>query len=119
MDTAPFKQRLEAARAEVASTLDTIRGRLTVSQAESGGELSLADQHPADAATETELRELDMTRQVMFESRLERIEAALRRIAGGTYGRCAACGEVIASERLEIVPETLYCVKDAAKEERA
>lgn len=113
-----FQRRLEAERADIAGPLEAIRGRLSVSQGESGGEISLADQHPADAATETESRELDMTRQLMFESRLKRIDAALERIRAGTYGRCVVCGEQIAPERLEVLPETPYCMKDAAREER-
>lgn len=118
LDIGEVRRRLEAERAEIAAPLEAIRSRLSVSQGESGGEISLADQHPADAASETESRELDMTRQVMFESRLKRIDAALQRIAAGTYGRCVVCGEPIAAERLEILPETPYCVKDAAREER-
>jgi carbamoyltransferase len=63
-------------------------------------------------------RELDLTHQRRFEGRLARIDAALERIRKGTYGTCAACGQPIAEERLEIVPETPYCVKDAVKEQR-
>lgn len=33
-------------------------------------------------------------------------------------GTCTVCGSTIPDERLEILPETPYCVKDAAKEER-
>lgn len=85
---------------------------------ESGGELSLADQHPADAATETESRELDMAQGRMLEARLKRIGDALRRIDQGTYGRCVVCGERIPDERLEALPDAAYCVKDASREER-
>jgi DnaK suppressor protein len=118
MDTTAFRRRLEEEREHLRATLEAIERRLAVPQAESGGELTLLDQHPADAATETESRELDMTRQVMFQARLGRIQDALARIDKGTYGRCTICGQPIPEERLEIVPETAYCVKDAAHEER-
>ncbi|MGH2500794.1 MAG: TraR/DksA C4-type zinc finger protein [Candidatus Limnocylindria bacterium] len=118
MDTARFRAMLETTRADVARTLAAVTERLAVAQSESGGELSLADQHPADSATETEERELDLTRQRMFEARLRRIDAATDRIAKGTYGRCAVCGQPIPEERLEALPETPWCVKDAAREER-
>lgn len=118
MDVTPLKSRLEADLAETGRTLGVIRERLTVPQLESGGEIGLTDQHPADSATETESRELDMTRQRMLEARVSRIRDALGRMSKGTYGTCIVCGAEIPRERLEAVPETPYCVKDAAREER-
>jgi len=50
-----------------------------VPQRESGGDVALADQHPADVASETEARELDLARQTMFEARVALIDEALRR----------------------------------------
>ena len=41
-----------------------------------------------------------------------RIEAALERIADGTYGHCIDCSQPIAEERLEARPEVTRCVKD-------
>ncbi len=41
---------------------------------------------------------------------IERIEAALVRIVGGTYGRCGACGRPIPIERLEAIPYAEVCV---------
>ena len=38
------------------------------------------------------------------------LDAALDRIASGTYGRCATCGNPIDRGRLEAVPYTQYCV---------
>ena len=38
------------------------------------------------------------------------IEAALRRVAEGVYGRCTACGAPIAAERLELLPATPHCI---------
>lgn len=37
------------------------------------------------------------------------IEAALARIADGTFGECVACGEPIAEERLQAVPHAARC----------
>lgn len=37
------------------------------------------------------------------------INAALSRIADGTYGICVACGEPISEERLEAVPHAPRC----------
>jgi len=118
MDLSRARSRLEGDLAETQRTLAAIRERLAVPQSESGGELSLADQHPADAATETELRELDMTRERMLAARASRISDALARVASGKYGQCVVCGQPIPDERLEAVPDTPYCVRDAEREER-
>jgi RNA polymerase-binding transcription factor DksA len=117
MDFAPFRDRLRKDLAGTEQTLAAVRERLTVPQLDSGGEVGLTDQHPADAASETESRELDMTRLRMLEVRLDRDRRALERIEAGTYGKCVACGRSIPRERLEAVPETPYCVDDAAREE--
>ena len=116
MDTKRFETRLRTERREIAEALAAVAERLASPQGESGGELTLADQHPADAATETTQRELDLTHKRRFEQKLARTDAAIERIAKGTYGRCAVCGQAIPDERLEIVPATSYCVKDAAHE---
>lgn len=118
MDVTALRARLEGDLGETEHTLATIRERLLVGQQEGGGELSLRDQHPADAATETESRELDLTQQRMLESRLRRIQDALERMDRGTYGRCVVCGAQIPAERLEALPDTAYCVTDAGREEK-
>ena len=48
---------------------------------------------------------------------IEEIDAALLRIADGSYGACIECGEKIAIERLRAVPETELCVDCAAQDE--
>lgn len=45
---------------------------------------------------------------------VRQIEAALERIAEGEYGYCVKCGDKIAEERLDIVPQTPFCAKCAA-----
>ena len=45
------------------------------------------------------------------------IDDAFGRVKAGTYGVCIDCGEEIPDERLRLVPDTPYCVKDAAREQ--
>ena len=116
MDEGHFRELLERTRNELMAALEPIRARLRESQRDSGGEIALADQHPADAATDTEMRELDLGTEVLFRARLRQVEDALQRVVDGTYGTCIACGKPIPVERLELVPETPYCVEDAAKQ---
>ena len=119
MDRKAMKERLARERADLEGTVDRIRERLAVPQRDSGGDLSLVDQHPADAASETEARELDLARQTMFEAKIALIDDALVRLERGEYGRCAVCGRQIPEERLELVPETRYCVEDAEREQQS
>ncbi|MBI4978336.1 MAG: TraR/DksA family transcriptional regulator [Spirochaetes bacterium] len=51
------------------------------------------------------------------KNRLERINAALKRIQEGTYGQCADCGCDIEENRLDAIPHALRCVKCSAKQE--
>ncbi len=117
MDIEAARTRLVAQRDDVSASLSRLSERLEQPQGESGGELSLADQHPADAATETQQRELDLTRSRALELELADVGKALERIEKGTYGRCVVCGHEIPAERLEALPQAAFCVRDAAREQ--
>jgi DnaK suppressor protein len=60
------------------------------------------DRHDGEAA------ELDLV-----EADLAAVDAALARLDAGTYGRCEACGEPIADERLAAEPTTSLCERHA------
>ena len=45
-----------------------------------------------------------------LESRLDRVERALRKIDDGTYGTCDSCGAPIDPRRLRAAPESTVCV---------
>jgi DnaK suppressor protein len=45
------------------------------------------------------------------------INAALDRIADGTYGRCARCGAAIETDRLAVLPATIHCAHCAVASE--
>jgi len=63
----------------------------------------LADQAPPLAEVTSALR-------AAAEQALTEVEAALDRIAAGTFGDCTRCGEPILAERLEIVPMAALCM---------
>ncbi len=89
--------------------------------------------------TETELRSIQEDREIELEelaqedqaarslARLDdrakheimEIDAALRRIAEGTYGTCEECRSPIAEERLCAVPAARFCVDCAREQETA
>lgn len=49
---------------------------------------------------------------------LKEIENALQRLAGGTYGECEACGELISPNRLKALPWARYCLSCQEKRSR-
>lgn len=101
------RQRLESLRDELE------RGLAGESESSSLGELSDADQHPADVGTETFNRERDISLVESIDDELSDVEAALERLEAGTYGTCEACGRPISAERLEALPATRFCIEDA------
>ena len=50
---------------------------------------------------------------------LEKVDAALARLAAGSYGTCTTCGREIALDRLDLVPATAYCLRCARHPPRA
>ncbi|WP_379152820.1 TraR/DksA C4-type zinc finger protein [Paenibacillus sp. sgz5001063] len=77
----------------------------------STGELSSADNHPADTGTETFERSRDLAINTSLTEELSDIEAALERMKDGTYGICIISNEEIPYERLEAIPFTPYAVE--------
>lgn len=115
MDSEQARTRLVAERDRLIS-LRAAAGRLTASATEAAErELSSAEQHPAELATETMERELDQTLVEHTERELAEIEAALTRLQDGTYGLCEACHDPISEGRLQALPAARYCVDDQAR----
>ncbi|MCJ8009496.1 TraR/DksA C4-type zinc finger protein [Lederbergia wuyishanensis] len=74
-------------------------------------ELSMYDNHPADMGTELFERERDFALAVHSEAELVKVDQALEAIESGTYGKCEVCGKDIPYERLEVIPNTTFCVE--------
>ena len=49
---------------------------------------------------------------------LEKIERAIQRIEGGSFGQCDECGEPIGLERLRVRPEATLCIRCKEAQER-
>lgn len=91
---------LKARRAELKAELSDIEARL--------------DDEPSkdweDRATERQSDEVLESLGTHDLSELRQIDAALARIADGTYGDCMKCGEEIGAERLSALPATPFCM---------
>lgn len=114
---------LTSARATLESERERLRAAMVsvnhdVSLVEETGDLSIGtDDHIADSATETLMRELDGGLEENAEHLLAEIDDALHRIADGTYGTCAMCGRSIGDERLHAVPWARLCIDDKRAQE--
>jgi DnaK suppressor protein len=108
------RDRLMAERQRLTSLQEGLERELRgESESASLGELSDADQHPADTGTETFNRERDAGTLESIAGELGDVEAALERLEAGSYGICEACGRAIPPERLDALPATRFCVEDA------
>ena len=103
VDTAHFKKLMEKRLDELGHRLEDI-------------EHELDEPMNDDAEERATEREGDEVLEQLGNAGLQEIrliEAALRRIADGTYGECLSCGNEISAERLEIVPHATQCRKCA------
>ena len=119
-------ERREATKllAEERSRLEQLRASIEAEAAalsERGvtGELSSADQHPADTASETFEREKDLSILDRIDAQLADVARAEKRLAAGTYGTCEACGRPIDEDRLRARPAARFCLDDQHLAERA
>ena len=118
IDVDVYRRRLEEERERLRHALATVNH--SGSLMEETGDLAIgAGDHLADSATETFMRELDGGLEENAEHLLDEIDAALRRIDEGTFGRCAVCGAPIDEERLDAVPYATLCIDDKRALERA
>jgi RNA polymerase-binding protein DksA len=110
IDTSRFKDALTQERQRIQAALDNLHEENPGSITDETGEDAVYDNHLADTATVTYDRELDYTLEENAEHMLSDIDAALRRIDDGTFGKCTNCGNEIAPERLEARPWATLCI---------
>ena len=65
----------------------------------------------AAAASQVFAQQRDLALRDASERRLHEVDAALARVAAGSYGRCGACGGPIADARLEALPWASLCIE--------
>lgn len=120
VDVERFRGLLLEKREAVAAALENLHKENAGSLEDETGELvsGSADQHLADTATQTVEREIGNTLEEHDERLLESIDAALKRIDDGTYGKCVNCDAPIPEERLEAMPWATLCIDCKRKEER-
>ncbi len=97
---------LETRKTQLAARLAELEARLH------GIEGSLDEKPSTDVEDRASEREEDEVLESLGNSGLKEIqmiEAALNRLAEGTYGECMKCGEDISEARLDLLPYTPLC----------
>ena len=99
VDVAKYEKRLRDRLQELNDRLEAIEEDLD----------EPADPDAEERATEREGDEVleNLGNAGLME--IKQIQAAMARIADGTFGDCVACGEPISEERLEVVPHAARC----------
>ena len=73
---------------------------------------------PIDEVDSSENQALNFRMDTVASEELGQVQAALQRVADGTYGKCVDCGRTISDARLEALPWTPYCAEDSEKHQR-
>jgi len=79
------------------------------------GENEVGDE--ADVATRSVEKEMLFELTDSEKQTLDMIEASLRKIEKGVFGRCESCQKSISRPRLEVMPWARYCINCQAEQE--
>ena len=98
--------------AERAATLQRLAGleRDRAAIIESSGPGGADDEHDPEGATIAFERQHLAALISQARGQLAQIDAAMIRLAGGSYGRCEGCGQPIGAARLAARPVTTVCI---------
>ena len=113
-----YKRRLQDLARRHDDDLARLRSETRGVGGESGGNLSNAPLHPADLGTAYHEEEVGLLLLEKQEYLLAECNAALARIAAGSYGLCERCSAEIPTARLDASPYARYCVPCAERVER-
>ena len=99
-DLTLVRQKLEQRMNQLGKRLSHIEGDLR----------RLANPDSAEQATEAENDEVLERLNEAETAEMAEIRLALERVASGTYGSCAECGQGIVEGRLEALPYATLCI---------
>jgi RNA polymerase-binding transcription factor DksA len=112
MSSAPADARLRELRSGTEAELQAAGERIDAMTAARADTNSDDEHDPEGATIGFEWSQADALRSSL-RRRLAEIDGALTRLADGTYGICAVCGDPIAPARLEARPTTDRCIRHA------
>jgi DnaK suppressor protein len=105
-----FREILTRKRDDLLAVVQRIKSQdVPVDEAEIGDE--------ADIATRSVEKEMLFELTDSEKQTLDMVEAALRKIEKGVFGRCESCLKLIPRLRLEVMPWARYCIHCQAEQE--
>lgn len=108
------QDRLEKERRRTEGEIARLRSYLEMEMERGATE----DEDAPDSAGDIYEREKTLALIRTLEDKLASIEHALRSSELGKYGICERCGQPIDPARLEIMPQTLLCIRCQSETER-
>ena len=106
---------------ELRADLESLRDELSsfLAAAAAGSRPVAVDEPIGRLSRMDALQQQSMTKanRVAAEQRLQRVEAALRRIEGDEYGVCLQCEEPVGFERLKAQPDAVLCISCQSQRE--
>lgn len=118
-DPDPIRSRLNTDRERALQRIaDLDREFTSIVTSASEGSAGSDDEHDPEGATLAFERQHTAALLAQAREQLAAIDAALRKIASGTYEICDICGEPIGTERLAARPASLICIRCATKRQR-
>ena len=115
LDTTAFKTALLQQRSALLTQLTTLRGGAVGRAQASTEHFATRDDTPAAANS---ARDLEFALDAHDTSEIAAVDAALQRLADGSYGECVGCGAPIAAARLKAAPEAARCIDCQEKLEK-
>lgn len=103
---AALRQSLQGKLEELAQQEHALRARLAAED----GATSSTSVAGEEVARSAEVDEDVIAMLQRDQTEVNDIQAALDRIAAGTYGACTECGEPIGRARLTVLPQASHCV---------
>lgn len=117
MDIEGFRRRLASERERLTREIDNLEGELADPSLDPTEERPHR-QHMAEAAAYAVEREMDLTLEGNARNLLLRIDHALEKLEGGTFGVCDSCGGAIGIARLQASPHAALCIECQRLRER-
>ena len=114
MDAQVYSQQLQAQRAELLQQIAAQRGGQKSRSEAAAEHFEHTQDAPSQVAT---ARETELALGEHELSQLAAIDAALARIAHGSYGRCMDCDAAISAARLKATPQAARCLHCQEKAE--
>jgi len=113
-----FEELLLAEKEETLRIIADISDTQRKGAKDGSGDLSSFALHQADQGTDTDMMEREVYLLEQEQTKLKRLNQALKRIYEKTYGICEMCGCHIPKARLKIIPYATVCIECKSSEEK-